>query len=327
MENSSALTAEEVAQRLRISKNMVYELRNRGELAGYTVGRKLRFTAADVQRYVDSQHDRYGIKGGEVGEGGMVGWGSMAGVNGATSEGSEFSGSPTPGAFVVNGTEAVVDVLSNYLVQMDINMIRTYQSGYNGLIEMYRGTVDVTSAHLWDGEKNSYNATYVKRLIPGIPCVLIHIAYRMQGFIVAKGNPKGLRAWTDLLLPGVRIANHPRGSASRILLDEHLRLLKADPTALAGYNVEMSSPILLAGRVARNRVDVVIGTEKMAQQVEGAEFIPLHRERIDLVVRERDLDTLPVRALLNVLESGLLQTDIAGFVGFDTTTMGRLTML
>ena len=303
MENSTALTAEEVAQRLRISKNMVYELRNRGELSGYTVGRKLRFTAADVQRYVDSQHDRNLSAGGEVSE------------------------PPPPGTFVVNGTEAVVDVLSNYLVQMDIEMVRTYQSGYNGLIEMYRGNVDVTSAHLWDGEKNSYNATYVKRLIPGIPCVLIHIAYRMQGFIVARGNPKGLRTWTDLLRPGVRIANHLRGSASRVLLDEQLRLLKVQPSALAGYDAEMSSPILLAGRVARNRLDAVIGTEKMAQQVEGVEFVAVHRERIDLVVRENDLDTLPVRALLNVMESGLLQTDITGFVGFDTTSMGRITML
>ena len=303
MENSAALTAEEVAQRLRISKNMVYELRNRGELAGYTVGRKLRFSAADVQRYVDSQHDSY------------------------VADGIEISGPPGPGTFVVNGTEAVVDVLSNYLVQMDIDMARTYQSGYNGLIDMYRGTVDVTSAHLWDGEKNSYNATYVKRLIPGVPCVLIHIAYRMQGFIVLQGNPKGLRTWTDLLRPGIRLANHLRGSASRVLLDEQLRLLKVDPSELVGYEVEMSSPILLAGRVARNKVDVVIGTEKMAQQVEGAEFVPVHRERIDLVVREHDLDTLPVRALLNVLESGLLQTDITGFIGFDTTSMGRITML
>jgi len=303
MENSTALTAEEVAQRLRISKNMVYELRNRGELAGYTVGRKLRFTSADVQRYVDSQHDRFSFESPETAQ--------------------PFSRD----SFVVNGAEAVVDVLSNYLVQMDIEMTRTYQSGFDGLIEMYRGTVDVTSAHLWDGEKNSYNATYVKRLVPGIPCVLIHIAYRMQGFIVAQGNPKGLRAWRDLLRPGIRLANHPKGAASRILLDEQLRLLKADPSLVAGYDVEMSSPILLAGRVARNRIDVVIGTEKMAQQVEGAEFVPVHRERIDLVVREKDLDTLPVRALLNVLESGLLQTDITGFVGFDTTSMGRITML
>jgi len=302
MENSTALTADEVAQRLRISKNLVYELRNRGELAGYTVGRKLRFTAADVQRYVDSQHDRSVVEDTE---------------RKANSQGT----------FVVNSTEAAVDVLANYLVQMDIEMVRSYQTGYEGLIGMYRETVDITSAHLWDGDADNYNATYVKRLIPGVSCVLIHIASRMQGFIVPMGNPKGMRLWTDLLRPGIRMANHLKGSGSRILLDEQLRLLKVDPSSIAGYDDEISSPILLAGRVARKQLDVVVGTEKMAQQVEGAQFIPVHRERLDLVVRESDLDTLPVRALLNVMESGLLQADVSGFIGFDTSGTGRITML
>jgi len=302
MENPTALTADEVAQRLRISKNMVYELRNRGELAGYTVGRKLRFSTADVQRYVDSQHDSF------------------------VSEGNREESHP-PSTFVINSTEAVVDVLSNYLVQMDIEMVRSYQTGYEGLIGMYRETVDITSVHLWDGDTDSYNATYVKRLIPGVSCVLIHIASRMQGFIVPLGNPKGMRTWADLLRPGICMANHLKGSASRILFDEQMRLLKVNPSSIAGYNDEISSPILLAGRVARKRVDVVVGTEKMAQQVEGAQFIPAHRERIDLVVRERDLDTLPVRALLNVMESGLLQADVTGFIGFDTTDTGRMAIL
>jgi len=302
MENPTALTADEVAQRLRISRNMVYELRNRGELAGYTVGRKLRFSTADVQRYVDSQHDSFVYE-------------------------SNVEVSNLPNAFVVNSTEAVVDVLSNYLVQMDIGMVRSYQTGYEGLIGMYREAVDITSVHLWDGDTDSYNTTYVKRLIPGVSCVLIHIASRMQGFIVPLGNPKGMRTWVDLLRPGVCMANHQKGSASRILLDEQLRLLKVDPSSITGYNDEISSPILLAGRVARKRVDVVVGTEKMAQQVEGAQFIPVQRERIDLVVRERDLDTLPVRALLNVMESGLLQADVSGFIGFDTSGTGRITML
>jgi len=314
MDDTTDLTAEEVAQRLRISKNLVYGLRNRGELAGYTVGRKLRFTAADVQRYVDSQHDRFSSGSSET---------NLPSKSPDWSDWPERSEKP----FVINGGEATLDVLSNYLFQMDVVMTRTYQTGFDGLIGIYRGAVDATSAHLWDGEDDSYNATYVKRLVPGIPCALLHIASRMQGFIVAQGNPKGLHQWTDLLRSGVRMANHLRGSGSRVLLDEQLKLLKASPTSIKGYEDETSSPILLAGRVARHRVDVVIGTEKMARQVEGAEFVPIQRERIDLVVREYDLDTLPVRALLNILESGLLRRDIAGFVGLDTANMGRMTLL
>jgi len=149
----------------------------------------------------------------------------------------------------------------------------------------------------------------------------------MQGLVVAKGNPKKLHTWNDLLQPGLRIAHHERGSGARILLDEHLRLLGVDPSTKLEHGDVSHSPILLAGRVARKTIDVLIGTEKMARQVVGVEFVPLQRERIDLVVRQRDLTTLPVRALLNVMESGLLRADIKGFIGLNTSDMGRITLL
>lgn len=47
-----ALTADEVAAMLQVSKNTVYNLVKRDELASYHVGHKMRFTRADVQNYV-----------------------------------------------------------------------------------------------------------------------------------------------------------------------------------------------------------------------------------------------------------------------------------
>ena len=51
MFDDDALTAEEVAEMLRVSKNSVYRLAQSGELASYRVGRKLRFTLRDVEAY------------------------------------------------------------------------------------------------------------------------------------------------------------------------------------------------------------------------------------------------------------------------------------
>ena len=48
--------------------------------------------------------------------------------------------------------------------------------------------VSIASCHLWDGDKDEYNTDYVKRLVPGTPCVLINLAYRLQGFYVEKGK-------------------------------------------------------------------------------------------------------------------------------------------
>lgn len=51
MFDDDALTAEEVAKMLRVSKNSVYRLAQSGELASYRVGRKLRFTLCDIEAY------------------------------------------------------------------------------------------------------------------------------------------------------------------------------------------------------------------------------------------------------------------------------------
>lgn len=52
MRNNDALTAEDVAEILQVSRSSVYKLVKTDELASYYVGRKLRFTMADVENYI-----------------------------------------------------------------------------------------------------------------------------------------------------------------------------------------------------------------------------------------------------------------------------------
>jgi putative molybdopterin biosynthesis protein len=56
----------------------------------------------------------------------------------------------------------------------------------------------MATAHLWDGDTDQYNVPFVRRMLPGIPAVIIHLACRLQGFYVVKGNPKGIKGWYDL---------------------------------------------------------------------------------------------------------------------------------
>jgi putative molybdopterin biosynthesis protein len=346
-----ALTAEEVAERLRVSRNLVYELRKRGELQGYTVGRKLRFSAEEVRLYIErcgdcSQESEVGGSGASDPTFSTRPQPSSAarprrGLRSATTTPTLLPPLPSPppassfqspaaqagDCFVVNGADAIMDMLANYLIQMNISMLRSHLTSYEGLAALYLGSVDATSVHLWDGETSTYNAPYIRRLAPRTPCALIHIASRMQGLIVAKGNPLAIAGWEDLLRPDVAMANCPKGSGARVLLDEKLSQLNAGGRLPRGYDAEISSPIMLAGRVANKRVDAVVGTEKMARQVMGVDFIPLQKERFELAVRQADRGALPVRAMLNTLESKLLRGDISGFPGLDTSEMGSVSLI
>lgn len=92
--------------------------------------------------------------------------------------------------------------------------------------------------------------------MPGMPVRLVRLVRRRQGLIVAKGNPKGLRAWGDLGRSDVRIANRERGCGSRVLLDEKLAECGVSRTCVAGYGREHPSALSAASLVARGAADV-----------------------------------------------------------------------
>ena len=225
---------------------------------------------------------------------------------------------------VICGQDIILDVLSNYMTQAGFECLRSYVGSYDALTALYKGEVQVASAHLWDGDTGIYNVPFVKRLLPGVPAVVIHLTDREQGFYVRKGNPKGLHDWADLARPGVVMVNREKGAGSRVLVDEHLRLLGVDPAQIAGYSDEVQSHIAVASAVARGRADVAVGSEKVARQVDGIEFVPLQREHYDLIVRRADFESRPIQAMMAILESGLMRDEFAGLGGYDTSDMGRI---
>lgn len=173
-------------------------------------------------------------------------------------------------------------------------------------------------------ETNTYNVPFVRRLLPGVPAVVVNLTYRTQGFYVAKGNPLGIKTWNDLAKPGIRIVNREKGAGSRILLDEHLRMAGIDPQEVEGYANEVQSHIAVASTVARGRADVAVGSEKIARQVDGIDFVPLQKERYDLVFKKKDIDSRPMRTLMGILETGILKEEFSSLGGYDTSDMGKI---
>lgn len=304
MQNDDALKAEEVATMLRIGRNAVYELAKSGELGSYRIGRRLRFTRKDVQDYIAGTH--------------------RAPEQDAPEPLRTPPPTPQREQIVICGQDVILDVLSNYITQAGFECLRSYVGSYDALTALYKGEVQVASAHLWDGDSGEYNVPYVKRLLPGVPAVIVRLTSRTQGLYVRKGNPKGLNGWTDIAKPDVVLANREKGAGSRVLLDEHLRISGIDPVRIAGYENEIRSHIAVASAVARGRADVAVGSEKIARQVEGIDFIPLQTERYDLVVRKADFESRPIQAMMAILESGLMKDEFAGLGGYDTSDMGRI---
>lgn len=308
MNQKNALSTQEVAEMLNVSKSTIYDLIKKGEIRSYKVGRKVRFTEADLNEYISrSRHIQ-----------------SIGNITADTTDFNLSGNDLKTDGFIICGQDLILDVLSNYMRLHDVPALRAYIGSYDSLISLYRKKINVASAHLWDGDTDSYNIPYVRRLLPGIPTVIIHLTWRMQGLYVAKGNPKNIKNWSDFGREDIIIINREKGAGSRVLLDENLKILGIEGSSIKGYNNEISSHFAVASAVSSGKADVAIGSEKMARQVDNIEFIPLQKERYDLVIRKEDMNTKEIEMLLKIIRSEAFKNEFENIGGYDTSDMGKI---
>ena len=76
--------------------------------------------------------------------------------------------------------------------------------------------------------------------------------------------------------------------------------------------------------MSRGIADVGVGIEKIASQVEGIDFIPLQKERYELVIKKEDMDTPIVKAILDILQSDEFKAEFRDIGGYDISEMGNI---
>lgn len=307
MADRNALSTQEVAEMLKVSKSTIYDMIKKGEIKSYKVGRKVRFTEDDVNEYIANAKKIQNVH-------------SQASVN------PKFSLRPEnkSNGFILCGQDLILDVLSNYMRLYGIPALRAYIGSYDSLISLYRRQINVATAHLWDSDTNTYNVPYVRRLLPGIPTVVIHLTCRMQGLYVAKENPKNILSWEDFSRQDIVMVNREQGAGSRVLLDENLRLLGIFGSSIKGYANEIQSHLAVASAVSSGKADVAVGNEKIARQVDNIDFIPMKKERYDIVIRREDIQTPEIQTMLNIIRSEAFKNEFASIGGYDTSEMGRI---
>ncbi|ADY57124.1 DNA binding domain protein, excisionase family [Syntrophobotulus glycolicus DSM 8271] len=317
MSENQSLTPQEIAGILKISKSTVYELIKRKELNSYRVGKKLRVDSLDVENYKNKTKEIKTVP--------------LQSPPQPVSFPQPYLPAPAypllkSNSFVICGQDVVLDILCRYLDRhpKGVRALRSYEGSYNGLYQLYRGEVQVATAHLWDSKSGEYNVPFVERMLPGTPAVVIRLASRIQGFYILKDNPKRIKGWEDLRRPDISIVNREKGSGTRILLDEHLKSLGIYGNSIQGYSRECFSHLAVASAVARAGADLGLGNEKGCQQVQGIDFIPLQTEQYDLVLRKEDLSKPEFEAIIDILLSEEFKTELTWIGGYDLTELGKI---
>lgn len=193
----------------------------------------------------------------------------------------------------------------------------------NGLLALAQEQSDLAGAHLLDVESGEYNIPFVQHLIPEEDLLLVNLAVREHGLMVAPGNPHRIRSARDLARRQVRLINRGRGTGTRVWLFAQLRAAGIDPRTINGWDNTVPTYDRVAKTIAGGRADVGPGLRAVAS-AHGLDFIPLGEERYDLVVPRALYEAQRLAALLGGLEDPRLHKWAAALPGYDLSRTGRV---
>jgi len=284
--NPAIWTLKEAASFLRISERALYDLARARRLPSALIGGKWVFPAEALRRWVSAQ--------------------------------AEAGAAPAPPPILAGSHDPLLDWAVR---QSGCGLALRAGGSLDGLDGLAAGEALAAALHLRDAEGGGFNEAAVRAAMPGAPLVGLTWAWREQGLITPSGNPAGLAAIADLARPGLRVMGRQPRAGSHVLL---VGLLSDAGVALRDIAF-LPEPALaedeVAAAVLSGAADVGFGIRAEAQR-SGLGFVPLIRERFDLVLHRREAFEPPMQALLAFARTPLFAERAARMGGYDVARTG-----
>jgi molybdate-binding protein/DNA-binding XRE family transcriptional regulator len=223
---------------------------------------------------------------------------------------------------VLAGCDPATGLLSHMVEKVSgVEVVSAPASSKLALTWLCKGKVHIAGSHLEDAATGEFNLPFLRRNFPGEDLTVITFAHWEEGLVLAPGNPKSIHSIADLARPDVRFSNREPGSGSRALLDQLLAKAGIPDVAVHGYQRIAFGHLAAAYTILTGDADVCLATQSAANSF-GLDFIPLHRERYDLVMRRRTADMPVVKVFLDVLQRATLRRKLEVLAGYDTSETG-----
>jgi excisionase family DNA binding protein len=281
------LTTRELAGLLRIKERKVYELVAAGGLPCLRVTGKLLFPRAGIEAWLR---------------------GHGASEPAAAQPPAVLAGSYDP-------------LLEWALRESGADLALRLDGSADGLARLARSEASAAGIHLPDPDGAGWNLTAIEQGLPGQPVVALEWAWREQGLLLSAGNPHGIRGLADL--PGRRLVPRQAGAGSQVLLQSLVARAGLAWDALTLHDPPARSEADLAQAIAEGVADCGFGLATFARQ-HRLDFLPLARERYDLVVWRRAYFEPPLQRLLTFCASARFRARAEALAGYDVAGLGQV---
>jgi len=225
---------------------------------------------------------------------------------------------------IVAGCDPATSVLAHMVERIGgAEVVHAPASSQLALDWLRAGHVHLAGTHLEDSKTGEFNLPFVRRQFVRQDMAVITFAEWEAGLVVAGGNPKAIQRIEDLARKNVRFVNRETGSGSRSLLDKLLRSAGLSAANVRGYDRNVAGHLSAAYAVVSGDADCCVATQSAARAY-GLDFVPLHRERYDFVLRRETLGLPQAKAFLDVLQRADLRRKLEILAGYDTTKTGAV---
>ena len=284
------LTTREVADLLRVKERKIYELVAAQAIPVSRVTGKMLFPRDLVEAWVRRQVE--------------------------FSAGATDLAPPPP---VLAGSH---DPLLEWAIRESGSEIATFFGGsMDGLTRVTARKAFAAGMHVFDPDTGEFNLSLVANELAGQPVVMTEWAWRTQGLVVASGNPRGLASAADLA--GVRFIPRQPEAGSYLLLLHLLAEAGVGPDAVEMLVPPARTEADVAQHVLEGRADAGLAVETVAR-MHRLDFIPLFRERYDLLVWRREYFEPPMQRLLGYCAGAAFRRRATEIGGYDYSGLGTV---
>jgi len=277
------LTTKEVAALLRVKERKIYDLAAEGDIPCTRATGKLLFPREALEHWIA----RHGP--------------ASAAAPARAARPVVFLGSHDP-------------LLAWALGEVGAGLATAFEGSHDGLVRFVRGEGVAAGLHIHQ-PGGGWNAGAVEAEAGSLPAVLVEWAWRSRGLITAPGNPHGLAGIADLA--GRRVVPRQEQAGSERLFRQML-----GEAGLSGAGIDLLHPARnetdAAAQILNGAADAAFGLAAVARQYRLG-FVPLLRERFDLLVWRHAWFEEPFQRLIGFTRTGLFAAKVEELGGYDVS--------
>ena len=288
------LTTSEAADYLRLGERKLYELVTAGAIPCSKVTGKWLFPRHELDLWV------------------------LSGL--ARPEGMIAADAPA----IVGGSQD--DLLEWSLRESGSGLASLNEGTTRGVERLLRGEVIAAAVHFHSPEisaNEDANVAALRGTVGLHDAVLVGVARREQGLLLAPGNPKNLNSLSDVLSSGAQVAMRQPGAGAQLLLEALLARLGASVKNLRRREPPCLTGPDLAATIRAGQADCGIATRAAAKSA-GLDFVPQLWESFDLLMRQRSYFRPNMQALIGFLRESRFKQRAIEMSGYDTTSAGQI---